>query len=101
MPSSADLFFRPPRDADDAGNIVAAVCQLLDLRQLVLRPPPPMPTSCCGRGCSGCVWQGYFDALRYWRDDARALLGGFGPREAGSDADQAGYTAAQKITLSD
>ncbi len=40
----------------------------------VLRPPPPEPTSCCGRGCNGCVWEGYYTALQRWRDEACDLL---------------------------
>ncbi|WP_422823185.1 oxidoreductase-like domain-containing protein [Variovorax ureilyticus] len=39
------------------------------------RAPPPEPTTCCARGCHGCVWEGYFAALGWWRDDALALLG--------------------------
>jgi len=39
-----------------------------------LRAAPPVPTGCCGRGCSGCLWEGYFAALQFWRDDACALL---------------------------
>jgi len=39
-----------------------------------LRAPPPEPTSCCGRGCNGCVWEGYYAALTFWREDALALL---------------------------
>lgn len=39
-----------------------------------LRRPPPEPTTCCGRGCNGCVWEGYYEALHHWRCDARALL---------------------------
>ncbi len=27
------------------------------------RAPPPEPTTCCGRGCNGCVWEGYEAAL--------------------------------------
>lgn len=39
-----------------------------------LRNPPPEPTSCCGRGCNGCVWEGYYAALIYWRDEALLQL---------------------------
>lgn len=39
-----------------------------------LRRPPPEPTTCCGRGCNGCVWEGYYEALHHWRMDALALL---------------------------
>nr|WP_291137398.1 oxidoreductase-like domain-containing protein [Hydrogenophaga sp.] len=39
-----------------------------------LRAPPPEPTTCCGRGCNGCVWEGYHHAVRYWADDALAVL---------------------------
>ena len=39
-----------------------------------LRPPPPEPSTCCGRGCNGCVWEGFFEALHHWRTDALQLL---------------------------
>ena len=41
---------------------------------LPFRPPPPEPTSCCGRGCNGCVWEGYHQALQHWRTEVRQLL---------------------------
>ena len=41
-----------------------------------LRPPPPEPTTCCARGCNGCVWEGFYAALGYWRSGALALLKG-------------------------
>ncbi|WP_252374483.1 oxidoreductase-like domain-containing protein [Hydrogenophaga sp. 2FB] len=47
--------------------------QGLDL-DTALRPPPPEPTTCCERGCNGCVWEGYYAALNFWREDALARL---------------------------
>ena len=45
-----------------------------------LRPPPAEPTTCCGRGCNGCVWEGYYTAMNYWRDDACARIAGHDQR---------------------
>ncbi|CAN7377014.1 oxidoreductase-like domain-containing protein [Acidovorax sp. LjRoot66] len=42
---------------------------------ITLRAPPPEPTSCCGRGCNGCVWEGFLDAADYWREEALLQLG--------------------------
>ena len=39
------------------------------------RAPPPEPTTCCGRGCNGCVWEGYATALAWWFEEAQALHG--------------------------
>ena len=50
---------------------------------VTLRAPPPEPTSCCGRGCNGCVWEGFFAAAAYWREDAlEALTAGLHPISA-------------------
>jgi len=39
-----------------------------------LRPPPPAPTACCGRGCNSGLWESYYTALSHWRDDVCNLL---------------------------
>lgn len=70
----SDPFGPPPRNVADARALIGAIEARLAARGLVLRPPPPEPTACCGRGCSGCVWQGYYAALLGWRDAARNLL---------------------------
>ena len=46
------------------------------------REPPPEPTSCCGRGCNGCVWEGYEAALAWWFEDAQPLLAAAQPPSA-------------------
>jgi len=41
---------------------------------ITLRAPPPLPTTCCGRGCNGCVWEGFYAAATFWQEDALAAL---------------------------
>ena len=41
---------------------------------ITLRNPPPEPTTCCGRGCNGCVWEGFLSAAEYWRQEALLQL---------------------------
>nr|WP_222622817.1 oxidoreductase-like domain-containing protein [Ramlibacter cellulosilyticus] len=43
-------------------------------RGISFRAPPPEPTTCCGRGCSGCVWEGWYAAAGWWCEDAEAVL---------------------------
>ncbi|TVO68800.1 oxidoreductase-like domain-containing protein [Denitromonas ohlonensis] len=74
MSPTASLRQAPLRHVDDAQALVVALSGELGARQLSLRPPPPIPDTCCGRGCNGCVWEGYFTALVYWRDDACTLI---------------------------
>jgi Oxidoreductase-like protein, N-terminal len=46
----------------------------LQARALAFRPPPPEPASCCGRGCHGCVWEGFYAAASAWCEDVQARL---------------------------
>ena len=65
------------RSATDRASALAlfeALQRCAQERGLALRAPPPEPTSCCGRGCNGCVWEGFLQAAEYWRQDALDLL---------------------------
>lgn len=57
---------------------VSALQQRAAQAGLVLRPPPPEPTTCCGRGCNGCVWEGYEAAMDWWREESLAKLAALG-----------------------
>jgi len=49
-------------------------CGEAEAAGVALRPAPTPPTSCCGRGCNGCVWEGFYDAATFWLEDAQAAL---------------------------
>lgn len=64
----------PLTDLASAQRMFAALQAQAQARGVALRQPPPEPTSCCGRGCNGCVWEGFFAAAAYWRDEALLTL---------------------------
>lgn len=63
-----------PANADQARQWIADLGAQLARRDIFFRDPPEEPTSCCGRGCNGCVWEGYLNAVGYWCEQARGLL---------------------------
>jgi hypothetical protein len=69
---------RLPEPANLAGAqaLIARVQELLEAEGVTtMRAPPAEPTTCCGRGCNGCVWEGWLAAVAYWRDEASLMLG--------------------------
>ncbi|MDP3700812.1 MAG: oxidoreductase-like domain-containing protein [Hylemonella sp.] len=58
----------------DTQAMFAALQQRARVAGVTLRKPPPLPTGCCGRGCNGCVWEGFYEAAQYWQQEAQGQL---------------------------
>lgn len=59
---------------DQARHRFATLAERLAAHGIAFRAPPPQPTTCCGRGCNGCVWESWYAAADYWCEQATALL---------------------------
>jgi hypothetical protein len=75
----------PPSNLAEARALITRLQSDLQAQQRSMRAPPPEPTTCCGRGCNGCVWEGYYAALAFWQEDALAALAAL-PAQAGPSA---------------
>lgn len=68
------MNFQPAQDLASARALIADLLAEAARQGVSLRSPPPEPTTCCGRGCNGCVWEGFYAALDFWRDGAQTAL---------------------------
>jgi hypothetical protein len=72
--SIESLARMPLVDGPSAQAFFTQALRCAEQRGVTLRSPPPEPTTCCGRGCNGCVWEGFFAAAIFWREDALQAL---------------------------
>jgi hypothetical protein len=63
-----------PSNAEQARQWIADLNTQLVQHDVLFRDPPEEPSTCCGRGCNGCVWEGYLSAVAYWCEQAREVL---------------------------
>jgi hypothetical protein len=67
-------MWTPITSVADAQAMFSELQRRAQAAGVTLRAPPPEPTTCCGRGCNGCVWEGWYAAVDYWREEALLRL---------------------------
>ena len=66
-----DLLNGVLADLPTAQALMAHLMGLAQRRDVALDTTlPAAPTTCTGRGCTGCVWEDHFATLRQWREEA-------------------------------
>jgi hypothetical protein len=74
LESSIFWIQQSAHDAASAQAMFAALQNKAFALGVDLRTPPPLPTSCCGRGCNGCVWESFLHAAEFWRQSAWLVM---------------------------
>ncbi len=70
-----ERIFERVLTAQQAEELCAALQRLAQEARVQLPDFPREPKGCCGRGCQGCVWEGFFEAVQHWRERALSALG--------------------------
>lgn len=72
---TSHIIFDPIQSSDQARVVFDLLRCLAHQIEVELKPTPSEPTSCCGKGCEGCVWIAFFEAAERWRQSVISALG--------------------------